>query len=254
LSTLPAVIRVSEQERLKYLQMMRRSLSVYHEAIKTLISVYKAMDVEIADHLMVWPIPPSTYINFRDALCHYAAACHHEEAFQLLQERNAMEEHLHRATKDLAVHYLQSLGHRLEAVFSYEEQPEDSIPPDGIGNITADCDLCDIVGRLSQEDREDDEKIQRVKSFLRYYFVRFHKGHRELLQKQLHIIRNFDLFKRRDSLKIKRPYCPEELEKFHKTVKECQNALSEVNLLTLVAHFGNFFINESDEVDKNDNV
>lgn len=49
----------------------------------------------------------------------YAVACHHEELIALCQEGNALEEHLHRAVKDMVVNFLQILGERILEVYSY---------------------------------------------------------------------------------------------------------------------------------------
>ncbi len=245
MSTLTSVQRVDGPEQSQYLKVMRNDLSNYHDSIQSIIDLYEktgpAYDTDLS-----WEVPLSAFINFRDALCHYATACHHGEAMQLLQDQNAIEEHLHRAVKDIAVNYLQVLGSRLVAVYQYK--PCDvEILPESIPPIDSSTSVAEIVHTLFAEERWDD-----IPLFLHYFYKKHLFVHKGVLQQWIHIIRNFDLKTRNSSLKIRKPFRANErsgpLVDFFEITKKCETELKDVNLYDTVYFFGEYFIDEAEDL------
>lgn len=217
------VIRLEAGQHQLYLSMMRSKLKEYHGMIQELTECYKEPQ---------WGVPLSSYINFRDALCHYAAACHCEELIALRQEDNAMEEHLHRAVKDMAVNYLQILAERILEVYSYEPSEDDTNP---LG-LDAGVNIYDYV--------EDLAKQGEYKTFIQLlhrYYVQNHSDDRKILQKWLHKVRDFDLIRRDASLRIKKPFSSEGLKAFYTLIADCKKDLETRNLYKLVFLYGDFF-------------
>ncbi len=245
MNTLTSVKRVDAREQIQYLKVMHNYLSNYHEAIQSIINLYQKSGPVYDGYDASWSVPLSAFVNFRDALCHYAAACHHEEAIQLLQDQNAIEEHLHRAVKDIAVNYLQVLGSRLSAVYQYKLCNEEMLP-EGIPHVNSSTDVEKVVHTLFDEERFDD-----IPPFLHYFYVNFLSVNKGVLQKCIHKIRNFDLKTRKSSLIIRKPFKVDDpdgpLVDFFKITKDCEVELKKFNLYDTVYFFGEFFMDEIDE-------
>lgn len=236
MNALPVVSRMSEQQRLNYLRIMRKSIADQHASISRLIKLYEALDIEKYPLDFGWSVPLSAYSNFRDALCHYAAACHHEEEFQMLQEKNSLEEHLHRATKDLAVHYLQELGRRLENVYLYQPTAENNAFPEGLESVNIDSDILEVIKNLAGEG-----KWTQIIPFIQAFYVKFLFGEKRTLQKWLHKVRNFDLQTRNASLKIQKPFSGNGLTAFYDMVNDCIKELQEKHMYDTVICLGECF-------------
>lgn len=223
------VIRLEAGQQQLHLSMMREQLKEYHSMIQRLKECYDEPQ---------WGAPLSSYVNFRDALCHYAVACHCEELIALRQESNAMEEHLHRAVKDMVVNYLQILGERILEVYSYIPTTEDA----------QQLELKDDVNFY--EHVEDLIKRKEYKTFvqsLRQYYEKDCDKRRKALQKWLHEVRNFDLIRRDASLRIEKPFSKEGLKAFYTLIGDCKKDLEDKGLYQLVFLYGDFFDPEATE-------
>lgn len=223
------VIRLEAGQQQVHLSIMRGKLKEYHSMIQRLKECYDEPQ---------WGVPLSSYINFRDALCHYAVACHHEELISLRQEGNAMEEHLHRAVKDMAVNYLQILGERIFEVYSYIPTTEDTqqLALKEEGNF--------------YDYAEDLVKQGEYKTFiqlLHQYYAQNYNDNRKILQKWLHEVREFDLIRRDASLRIQKPFSAEGLNAFYTLIANCKKDLESKGLYQLIFLYGDFFDSEATE-------
>lgn len=223
------VIRLEANQQLACLSEMRGKLKEYYAMIQKLRERYNEAN---------WAVPLSSYINFRDALCHYAAACHCEELIELRQEGNAMEEHLHRAVKDMAVNYLQVLGGRIAEVCSYVPTTEDEEPIEW----EEDASFYDYVEGLAE--REDYKTFIQA---LHWYYAKNYPENYKILQEWLHKVREFDLVRRDASLRIEKPFSAQGLEQFYHLIDDCQSELEGTGLCRLVFRFGDFFDSEGTE-------
>lgn len=223
------VIRLETDQQQVHLSMMRGKLKEYHSMIQRLKKFYDEPQ---------WEVPLSPYVNFRDALCHYAVACHHEELIALRQEDNAMEEHLHRAVKDMVVNYLQILGERILEVYSYIPTKEDTQQLE----LEAGVIFYDYVEELAN--REEYRAF--IQSLHQYYAKNFDENHK-ILQKWLHKVREFDLVRRDASLRIEKPFSAEGLETFYTLISSCKRDLENKGLYQLVFLYGDFFDPEATE-------
>lgn len=223
------VIRLEVSQQQLHLSMMRNKLKEYHSMIQRLKECYDAPQ---------WGVPLSSYINFRDALCHYAVACHHEELIALRQEGNALEEHLHRAVKDMVVNYLQILGERILEVYSYIPTTEDERQL----NLKDGVNFYDYVESLIA--CKDYKTL--IQSLRQYHVNNYNENHK-ILQKWLHEVRNFDLSRRDSSLQIKKPFSAKGLEAFYTLIDDCRKDLEDKGLYQLVFFYGDFFDPEATE-------
>lgn len=224
------VIRLEASQQLVCLSAMRGQLKEYHAMIQKLKACYEETH---------WAVPLSSYINFRDALCHYAVACHCEELIKLRQEGNAMEEHLHRAVKDMAVNYLQVLGERIVEVCSYIPTAEDEEKIEWEAGVS----FYDYVEKLAEQ-----EDYRAFIQALRWYYARNYAENYKILQKWLHKVRDFDLIRRAASLRIKKPFSAKGLEDFYNLIADCRDELEKNGLCQLVFQYGDFFDPEETEI------
>lgn len=278
MNTMPDVVRVEDRERFEILRRMREDIKAYYEEIKLITKLYQDVSfslleetekaeleaarkkeppdhgtprlkdlerLEIIEEWARWKVPLPTYINFRDALCHYSRACHYEEGIQLIQAENAISEHLHRAVKDMATIFLQTLGRRMAALYWYMKkstgQTTELTMKDGKT-------LADMIEELYRSNREDE-----VCGVLTRY-LKLMRNQRMYLRKHMHTIRNLDLSTRHSSLNIKKPFkaagaasVPMETDSesalavFHKSICDCIAAMKQEGLYELVFYFGKYF-------------
>jgi len=221
------VIRLEVSQQQVHLSVMRGKLKEYHSMIQRLKEYYDESQ---------WGVPLSSYVNFRDALCHYAAACHREELIALRQEGSAMVEHLHRSVKDMAVNYLQVLGSRILEVYSYIPATEDTHQL----KLEAGVNFYDYVEGLVEQG-----KYKAFIQSLRQYYAKNCVENRKILQKWLHEVRNFDLIRRDASLRIEKPFSAEGLEAFYALIDNCKKDLDAKGLYQLVFLYGDFFDQEA---------
>lgn len=224
------VIRLEVSQQQVHLSMMHGKLKDYHSMIQKLKKCYDELQ---------WGVPLSSYVNFRDALCHYAAACHHEELIALRQESNAMEEHLHRAVKDMVVNYLQILAERILAVYSYIPTTEDTQQL----RLKAGDNFYDYL-----EDLVERKDYRTFIQSLRQYYAKNYAENRKVLQKWLHNVRQFDLTRRDASLRIEKPFSSEGLEDFYILIDDCKKNLEAKGIYQLVFLYGDFFDLEATEL------
>lgn len=156
------------------------------------------------------------YFNFRDALFHYEKAYHSQETIQLYCEKNAMQEHLHRAMKDGCVQYIHFICERLDILYQYRCTPErlDQLT-DRVRAIAGSAGVTpediektgtDVFALASYLPHITREELQIVYEYLFNVKGGTLPTQRKVLQRASHVIRNLELDSRSSSMHISKPF------------------------------------------------
>jgi len=233
MSNYPFVIRAENRDRYEHLRGMRELLHQYYNAILQLVELYSSVSCAIGNEFIYsWQVPLSAYVNFRDALFHYSAACHHEEVITLITDSSMLEEHLHRAVKDTAVFFLQQLGNKLESLWNYSR----SLSPVKIN--TAKSHPLNIKETFYTLYKDD--KLEDALGFLHDSYEDVLSSQKSVLQHWMHEIRSYDLLTRNSSMQIQKPFHPSNLRDFLLFIEQCNSELKTCGLFELVYWFADY--------------
>lgn len=235
MSSYQFVVRAENRVRFEHLREMRQLLRQYYDALSQLVELYSYVWCTVGSETIrySWQVPLSAFVNFRDALFHYSAACKREEVIELIEERSKLEEHLHRAVKDTAVFFLQRLGNKLESLWSYSRRDNSTA---GSSPVKVDPEsIKEKFYSLRAAGECEDALV-----FLHASYADVLRSNKSVLQHWMHEIRNYDLETRDSSMQIQKPFHPDSLHKFLNTIDECNEKLKANDLFELVYWFADF--------------